>query len=81
MYDAKALRILNTDFSLLSYMWVSSGFAYLQEGYGDSNDIFRIEAVNEAADEPLVTVHSIFRLVHVNIGCALHSHDKQLPKW
>ncbi len=53
----------------------------LQNGTGDSNDVFRLDIVGARGKESLKTVQSVFKLIHVNSGCALHSHSKQLPKW
>lgn len=53
----------------------------VQNGTGDANDVFQISMPDAAAGEPVQTVRSVFRLVHRTMGCALHSHDKQLPKW
>lgn len=52
-----------------------------QEGVGDSNDVWEVDIVGGASDDPLRTVVSRLRLKHVNIGCYLHSHGTQLPKW
>eukprot|EP01137_Pigoraptor_chileana_P031262 Opistho-2@18832 len=59
---------------------------YGNEGIGDTNDQWRVEVVNlpkdhEGKGSHVRVVHSVIRLVHVNIGCALHSHGKNLPKW
>lgn len=40
-----------------------------------------MELVNGAEGDPVRTVSSRLRLRHVNLGCYLHSHSKQLPKW
>ena len=55
----------------------------VQNGTGDANDIFRVELVGGASGvkEPIRAVRSVFRLVHLNVGCCVHSHNKQLPKW
>lgn len=34
-----------------------------------------------ATGDPVRTVSSRLKLRHVNLGCYLHSHSKQLPKW
>ena len=52
-----------------------------QNGTGDFNDVFRVDIVGAQEKETLHTVRSVFRLVHVNMGCSIHSHNKQLPKW
>eukprot|EP00118_Oscarella_pearsei_P008995 m.49212 g.49212 ORF g.49212 m.49212 type:complete len:704 (+) comp33965_c0_seq3:46-2157(+) len=54
---------------------------YGENGVGDNNDFWRIEIAGGEKGDPIRTVHSVIRLIHVNVGCALHSHDKQLPKW
>ena len=52
-----------------------------QNGTGDSNDVFRLDMAGFPVGAPLRTVRSTFSLIHVNSRCALHSHNKQLPKW
>ncbi|ELT93986.1 hypothetical protein CAPTEDRAFT_152537 [Capitella teleta] len=56
---------------------------YGENGTGDANDIFRVELINaiQGNRDPVRTVRSVFRLVHMNTGCSVHSHNKQLPKW
>ncbi len=56
-------------------------YALPQDGVGDANDIWRVELVDGKAGEPVRTVSSRFRLKHATLGCYLHSHSKQLPKW
>jgi dolichyl-phosphate-mannose-protein mannosyltransferase len=51
---------------------------------GDFNDHWRVEIMN--AEEGNVTAYlqsmkSKFKLVHVNRGCSLFSHEIKLPKW
>ena len=53
----------------------------LQSGVGDSNDYWEVEVVNGQKGDKVKTVISLIRLKHVNLGCYLHSHGKQLPKW
>ena len=53
----------------------------VQKGVGDSNDIWKVEVVGGYHGDPVRTVTSHLRLRHGNIGCYLHSHSKQLPKW
>lgn len=50
-------------------------------GSGDINDVFKVQIDGASHPEPLRTLRSAFRLIHVQTGCALHSHSKQLPKW
>jgi len=47
----------------------------------DANDVFRVEIIDAAEDISLSPLHSVFQLVHNNTGCAVNSHDKQLPLW
>jgi len=35
----------------------------------------------EGADGRIKTVKTVFRLIHVNLGCALHGSTQVLPKW
>ena len=53
----------------------------LQKGLGDVNDVFRVEIQGVRTRQSLKTVRSVFRLIHVSTGCAVHSHNKPLPKW
>ena len=55
-------------------------FTY-QEGIGDSNDVWQVEITGGKQGDLLHTVTSRIKLQHVNIGCYLHSHSTQLPKW
>ncbi|RUS19622.1 Dolichyl-phosphate-mannose-protein mannosyltransferase-domain-containing protein [Endogone sp. FLAS-F59071] len=53
---------------------------------GDANDYWRVEiydheAKDSIAKERLRTLHSKFRLIHTNTGCALFSHSVKLPDW
>ena len=52
-----------------------------QNGTGDSNDLWRVEIEGGKDGEEVKALKSIFRLIHHNLGCALFSHNKQLPKW
>ena len=54
---------------------------YGDNGTGDANDIFRVEINDKNNEGKLKTVKSVFRLVHLYMGCVLHSHNKKLPKW
>ena len=54
----------------------------MQNGKGDANDFWRVEIVSgEGEDGRIKTVKTIFRLIHVNLGCALHGGTQTLPKW
>ena len=53
----------------------------IQEGVGDSNDVWQMEIVGGKEGDLVRTVTSRIKLKHVNIGCYLHSHSTQLPKW
>lgn len=54
---------------------------YGEKGIGDANDVFKIEFDGGKLGDKLETVKTRFRLVHYLMNCALHSHNKQLPKW
>jgi len=54
---------------------------YGENGVGDANDVWQVELVGQPPGEPVRTVTSRLRLKHVNMGCYLHSHSTQLPKW
>jgi len=54
---------------------------HTQNGVGDANDVWQVELVGQPPGEPVRTVTSRLRLKHVNMGCYLHSHSTQLPKW
>ncbi|XP_062502290.1 protein O-mannosyl-transferase 2-like [Corticium candelabrum] len=54
---------------------------YGENGSGDANDFWMIEVTGGSKGDRIKTVSSVVRLTHVSIGCSLHSHDKQLPKW
>lgn len=54
---------------------------YGENGTGDANDVFQIRVPSKSIGEPIKAVRTVFRLVHQGVGCALHSHDQQLPKW
>jgi len=54
---------------------------YGNQGVGDINDIWKIEITNGEPGEAVKAVKSKFRLIHVQKGCALQSHNKKLPKW
>ena len=60
---------------------VSLDVVMLQKGVGDVNDVFRVEVQGVRTRQSLKTVRSVFRLIHVSTGCAVHSHNKRLPKW
>ena len=49
---------------------------------GDANDFWRVKVVmNHGKDGKISTVKTVFKLIHVNTGCALAETDKTLPKW
>ncbi|GAB5592199.1 hypothetical protein Unana1_07099 [Umbelopsis nana] len=53
---------------------------------GDANDYWRVEIVDHSPQDPasgdrLKALRSVFRLIHINEGCALFSHSVKLPKW
>ncbi|CAL4078365.1 unnamed protein product [Meganyctiphanes norvegica] len=54
---------------------------YGENGIGDINDVWRIEIINGGEGEVVKTVVHKIRFVHHLVGCCLHSHNKQLPKW
>ncbi|XP_043217081.1 protein O-mannosyl-transferase 2-like [Amphibalanus amphitrite] len=54
---------------------------YGENGTGDSNDVWRIELVDGKEGDQINVVTDRFRLIHYMVGCALFSHNKQLPKW
>lgn len=56
---------------------------YGEKGLGDANDVWRIEFEGGGArlGDRLEAVKTRFKLVHYLASCALHSHNKQLPKW
>ena len=54
---------------------------YGEDGVGDSNDIWIVEVVGEELGEPVQALASTIKLYHYNTKCALHSHNRQLPKW
>ncbi|MCL4119094.1 UNVERIFIED_CONTAM: hypothetical protein GTU68_019371 [Idotea baltica] len=54
---------------------------YGENGIGDINDVWRVEIVGGKEGEVVKTVVTRFKLVHYLVGCALMSHNKQLPKW
>lgn len=55
---------------------------YGDNGKGDANDFWRVEIVSgEGDDGRIKTVKTVFRLIHVNLGCALHGSTQVLPKW
>ncbi|XP_063853817.1 protein O-mannosyl-transferase 2-like isoform X3 [Scylla paramamosain] len=54
---------------------------YGENGEGDVNDVWRVEVEGGAEGVPVKTVVHRLRLVHYLVGCALMSHNKQLPKW
>ena len=56
-------------------------FIDMQEGVGDTNDAWQVEIVGGEDGDLVRTVISRIKLRHVNIGCYLHSHSTQLPKW
>ena len=54
---------------------------HFQDGLGDTNDVWEVEMVGGKVGDLVRTVTSRIKLKHVNIGCYLHSHSTQLPKW
>ncbi|KAF4516843.1 hypothetical protein B566_EDAN006238 [Ephemera danica] len=54
---------------------------YGENGTGDANDVWRVTVVGGSEGEPLTTVTSKLRFVHVLQHCALTTSTKQLPKW
>ncbi|RUS24203.1 family 39 glycosyltransferase, partial [Jimgerdemannia flammicorona] len=53
---------------------------------GDANDYWRVEIYDHEPKDPVAkerlrTLHSKFRLIHINTGCALFSHSVKLPDW
>uniref|UniRef100_A0A0P4VRA3 Protein O-mannosyl-transferase 2 n=1 Tax=Scylla olivacea TaxID=85551 RepID=A0A0P4VRA3_SCYOL len=54
---------------------------YGENGEGDVNDVWRVEVEGGAEGVAVKTVVHRLRLVHYLVGCALMSHNKQLPKW
>ncbi|KJE91845.1 protein-O-mannosyltransferase 2 [Capsaspora owczarzaki ATCC 30864] len=55
---------------------------YGADGVGDANDHWRVEVLDGGGEDNRVqTLITRFRLIHVSVGCALHSHGKNLPKW
>lgn len=73
----------NTQYMLYTYMYLQSHIQHLtsQEGVGDSNDVWQVDIVSGKEGDLIRTVTSRIKLKHVNIGCYLHSHSTQLPKW
>ncbi|ORZ25448.1 Dolichyl-phosphate-mannose-protein mannosyltransferase-domain-containing protein [Absidia repens] len=62
-----------------------SAYGFIDFG-GDANDLWRVEITGHDKYDPvskdrLRTIHSKFRLVHVNENCALFSHNVKLPDW
>ncbi|ORX45060.1 glycosyltransferase family 39 protein [Piromyces finnis] len=61
-------------------------FQYEATGYGnpsiiDSNDEWRIDVIGASKGQPVHSITSKFRLIHVNNKCALFSHTVKLPDW
>jgi len=54
---------------------------YGEGGLGDSNDVWRIDLIDGKEGDEINVVTDRFRLIHYMAGCALYSHNKQLPKW
>lgn len=55
---------------------------YGEDGLGDANDLWRITITKYPSDNGRIkTVRTVFRLIHVNLGCALMETENQLPKW
>ncbi|CAG0886592.1 unnamed protein product [Darwinula stevensoni] len=54
---------------------------YGENGTGDANDIWKIDIPNGKPGDEVHPVRTIFRIVHHLSGCALYSHNKNLPRW
>eukprot|EP00731_Ephydatia_muelleri_P028261 Em0019g1134a len=54
---------------------------YGQDGVGDTNDYWQVEVDGGSPGDQIKTVTTVLKLRHVNVGCYLHSHGTQLPKW
>ena len=54
---------------------------FLQDGIGDANDIWQVQVPGAREGEEVLAVRSKVKLIHYHVKCALHSHDKKLPKW
>jgi dolichyl-phosphate-mannose-protein mannosyltransferase len=54
---------------------------YGESGVGDANDIWVVEVERGGHDDQVRTVTTVVKLRHLNLGCYLHSHSVQLPKW
>lgn len=59
--------------------WQVTGYG--EKGVGDANDVFRVEFEGGQTGDQLEAVMTRFKLVHYLMGCAIYSHNKQLPKW
>ncbi|KAJ1570056.1 hypothetical protein HK096_003834 [Nowakowskiella sp. JEL0078] len=57
--------------------------AYGAKGFlGDTNDYWRIEVPDWDGKYPYIdAMKTKFRLIHVNSGCKLFSHNVKLPEW
>ena len=53
----------------------------VQNGSGDSNDLWRLEVCGGRRGDPVKVLRSKVRLLHVATGCVLYSSGKTLPKW
>lgn len=52
----------------------------------DSNNNWRVEILRGSENDPqskgrIRSLRTMFRLIHVNMQCALYTRDKQLPAW
>ena len=56
-------------------------YFFFQDGVGDANDFWEVDVDGGKPGDPVRTVSSLVRFRHIAIGCYLHSHSKQLPKW
>eukprot|EP00126_Sphaerothecum_destruens_P011483 Sdes_comp20916_c1_seq1m18270 len=54
---------------------------YGNAGIGDHNDIWVIQFQDSKTERNLSVLSTQFRLIHKQVGCALHSHNVNLPKW
>jgi dolichyl-phosphate-mannose-protein mannosyltransferase len=57
--------------------------AYGADGFsGDTNDHWRVEVTDGGGSgKTVVAMRTRFRLIHVNTGCQLFSHNVKLPEW
>ena len=65
----------------MDYLIHNDIFLCVKDGVGDANDFWEVDIVGAKHGDPVRTVASRLRFRHVAVGCYLHSHSKQLPKW